>query len=553
MAALANKTIDEFSTYLTEGYWDYANYFYFSFNMGSSGVGANNGVLHYNYSGFSGLQGAGTDIDGLSAERRALVDTALDYLGGILGIEFIETTSQDTHVDLFFMDNDTGAYADGIDYNFGNGDVNHVYADYAWINIEPGWFFGTSDIGGYTYQTVLHEILHTLGLGHPGPYNADGSDTYEAVYVTDSNDAVAGASNNALNDSWQMTIMSYFDQQQNTTVDADLVYLITPSVADFEALRSYYGSSAFTDGTVYGFNTNILDGPLADLADYADGSAFTIIDDGGRDTLDFSGYGADQRIDLTVVTGSSTGIYSNIGGLTGNMSLAVGTLIENAVGGSGNDVIIGNDANNTLTGNAGDDRFSGKGGADRIHGGEGTDTVVYDGVRADYVQDLQIDGSILLTKLDGSIDLLFDIERLDLADGDYVFDIESDNVGFTYRLYGAGYGRTPDEGGLRFWTGILDDMDANNPGADKVGFLVDQFLAADEFNLLYGANPTNEEYIEAMYLNVLKRLPDQGGYDYWVGAMEAGLGRDDILVSFSESLENRINADIDYDDGIWVV
>ena len=227
--------------------------------------------------------------------------------------------------------------------------------------------------------------------------------------------------------------------------------------------------------------------------------------------------------------------------------------MTNAVGGFGNDVITGNDADNNLTGNHGNDRIAGKGGADRIDGGEGTDTVVYDGIRADYVQDLQVDGSILLTKSNGVIDLLFGIERLDMADGDYVFDIDSDNVGFTYRIYGAAYGRTPDEGGLRYWTQVLDDLDANNPAIDKQDFLADQFLAAAEYTVLYGSNPSNEDYVDAMYQNVLKRLPDQAGYDFWVGAMDGGLGRDAILVSFSESIENRINADFDYDDGIWVV
>ena len=127
---------------------------------------------------------------------------------------------------------------------------------------------------------------------------------------------------------------------------------------------------------------------------------------------------------------------------------------------------------------------------DRIDGGASTDTVVYDGVRTDFVQDLQVDGSILLTKSNGDIDLLFGIERLDMTDGDYDFDIGSLNLGFAYRLYGAAYGRTPDEGGLRYWTGVLDDLDVNNPGLDKQGHLADQFLGADEF-VTHHTNPRN--------------------------------------------------------------
>ena len=91
--------------------------------------------------------------------------------------------------------------------------------------------------------------------------------------------------------------------------------------------------------------------------------------------MDFSGFGADQTIDLTVVTGTSTGIYSNIGGLTGNMSLAVGTLIENAVGGSGNDDISMGDGNDFASGDDGDDTIDGGAGDDNVQGGEGADSL----------------------------------------------------------------------------------------------------------------------------------------------------------------------------------
>ena len=45
---------------------------------------------------------------------------------------------------------------------------------------------------------------------------------------------------------------------------------------------------------------------------------------------------------------------------------------------------------------------------------------------------------------------------------------------------------------------------------DKEQFLATQFIQSDEFKALFGANPTNEEYIDAMYQNVLDRLPGPG-------------------------------------------
>jgi len=68
--------------------------------------------------------------------------------------------------------------------------------------------------------------------------------------------------------------------------------------ADLEALRDYYGSSAFTGNKIYGFNANIsssVSAVMADLQLYADETSFCIIDDGGTDTVDFSGYAPTRR------------------------------------------------------------------------------------------------------------------------------------------------------------------------------------------------------------------------------------------------------------------
>ena len=51
------------------------------------------------------------------------------------------------------------------------------------------------------------------------------------------------------------------------------------------------------------------------------------------------------------------------------------SLIENAKGGSGNDVLRGNQANNTLQGNAGNDKLFGMVGNDKLDGGAGNDVL----------------------------------------------------------------------------------------------------------------------------------------------------------------------------------
>ncbi len=389
-APLPTFTLNQIGDYIKEGFWDwFGSSGYRSYNMSSTGTGANSGIIYYDYDGFSNVPRAGTDTNGLTTARRALVDDALDYIGEVLGINFIHSSSPSGGVDLYFKDNDSGAYSGSSLYSSGNGTANHRYIDYSWVNMSSLWSGGTSDINDYTYQTFIHEIGHALGLGHPGPYNDDPN-----YFVTDTNDSNFGNNSNVyLNDSWQQSIMSYFNQNRNTTVSADHNFVISYMAGDWEALRDYYGSgSAFNGNTVYGFNTNIpvaVSETFANLATWADETAFCIIDSDGIDTVDFSGYGANQRINLTIASGSSTtGTSSDIGGQIGNMTLGVGTVIENAIGGSGNDFIVGNSianvlrgglGNDTLIGNYGNDKLFGSYGNDTLDGGVGNDTIYGNG------------------------------------------------------------------------------------------------------------------------------------------------------------------------------
>ena len=96
-------------------------------------------------------------------------------------------------------------------------------------------------------------------------------------------------------------------------------------------------------------------------------TTFTLYDTGGVDTVDFSTDPDDQVINL-----KPEGI-SDVYGLTGNMTIARDTWIENAVAGDGNDVLKGNELGNELEGNSGDDRMYGYAGEDTLEGGPGAD------------------------------------------------------------------------------------------------------------------------------------------------------------------------------------
>ncbi len=221
------------------------------------------------------------------------------------------------------------------------------------------------------------------------------------------------------------------------------------------------------------------------------------------------------------------------------------------------DVLDGTEFSDEIQALESDDIINASFGDDDIDGGPGTDTVVYARGRNQITHDWQNDGTIVVTRtaLGEGTDTLTNVERIDLDDGSLLYDVGTPNLGFGYRIYQASFDRTPDEGGVLFWIGVLDDLD--NQGwsqYEKEQFLASQFIQSDEFKALFGANPTNEQYIDAMYQNVLDRLPDQGGYDFWVGGMvNDGLTREDILIAFTKSDENVDRTAPDLDDGVWVV
>ena len=392
-------SLSEMADYLQLGYWNSSTGRHH--NVGTTGYDPNNGVLLYNVSGYS------ADANGISAARAELVRDSFDLFEAVLGIDFQETTSTDTStVDFFFRDNDSGAYA-------GGGSIGGKIR-YSEINVASSWSGGTSTYDDYTLQTILHEIGHALGLGHQGQYNGSASYGSDAIYELDS---------------WQATMMSYFSQNENTAINANYEFLQTPMAVDWLALDNIYSqygygiSNAFRGDTIYGFNTNISEETSRiwhEFSNYANRTASTIVDGDGIDTLDVSGYSANQKIDLTIQTeGQTSQNTSNIGGRTGNLTLAVGTVIENAVGGSGNDEIIGNSADNILSGGAGNDRLTGLLGDDQFHGNAGTDTVVFSFGFSSYA--FSLFGSAIEVVGEG-IDHVFDtVENLEFSDGLYSF------------------------------------------------------------------------------------------------------------------------------------
>ena len=178
----------------------------------------------------------------------------------------------------------------------------------------------------------------------------------------------------------------------------------------------------------------------------------------------------------------------------------------------------------------GDDWFSG-GVNDVIVGGDGLDTVQYAGRRADYLVGADPIGFRVDTET--FADFLVGVERLLFAVDAVGVALDIDGTGGTaYRLYRAAFDREPDAGGVGFWMAALDR------GTSTVE-VARNFLTSAEFQSLYGVNPTNTEFVDHLYANVLHRPGDQGGIDFWVGKLDEGFDRALVLAHFADSVENR--------------
>lgn len=344
---------------------------YYVKDLDSGKVWTNDGngvVVTYTFwnalpSSYSSTATEARNFQAFSAAQKAAAVADMNLISSYANVKFVEVANS-TSAQLGFANANLGSGAGAWAYYPGSGKGGDV-----WIN---NYYSQNKTVtpGTYGSMTLMHEIGHAMGLKH----------SFEGA------NSLSGAE-----DSSRWTVMSYTWP----------FYPESYMIYDIAALQAKYG-------------VNMSHATGNDNYVLKLGSAYTIWDAGGIDTLDGSALSAALTLNL------NDGMMSSVG-KTQNIGIAYNAIIENARGGSGADIIYGNEANNHLWGNGGNDTFHASKGNDIIDGGAGTDTVIYSYSIRDFLIRLVDSVTVTLSHAILGSDTLISIEKFIFNNLTYAF------------------------------------------------------------------------------------------------------------------------------------
>lgn len=423
----------------------------------------------------------------LNANQQAAAVAAMQTWASVANLQFIQVSETATNVgDIRFAFSSATSLAQSWGYawlpdetwpNSGDIWINSKYAG------QTNW-----SASSYNFGSLIHELGHALGLKHPF------EDTPTLPVSTD----------NGL-----YTVMSYTDAPQDLFVKVTKsasgkysyssfsVYPETPMLLDVQAMQF-----------MYGVNTHYNAGDDTYTFDPAVPFFKTIWDGAGNDTISVANFQKACTIDLnpghyskiTIESDATDGInwinpppiptYDG----TNALAIAFDCIIENAIGGAGNDQLIGNAANNLLSGGAGNDA---------INGGDGVDTAQWANKAANFLLSKTTNGWQIKDKMGAEgTDSLVNIERLQFLDKTVSIESKPHSsytdlpVGL-YQFFITAFNAAP---GVTY----MDQLAEAYRYGLSVKQIVDIFTTKSQFTDVYPTSMSHGQLAQALVNNIVK-------------------------------------------------
>lgn len=248
------------------------------------------------------------------------------------------------------------------------------------------------------FSTVLHEVMHSLGLKHPFDEAEDLHHGHEHGHDHEDEEDITAVLNN-VEDGTLLTLMSYKTDINDHSDSLRMFDLATLHYRYGVNPQANAGDTVYTfkdfnpeseDGDIYiwdgagkdTFNAeNAHKGVYINLTpgswSYIERKTDTLVAN-ARETFTESDYFNDRNFPLA--SGYLKEVFDKLHPTysfnQGQAFIGYGTVIENAVGSRHHDTLIGNDTNNLLEGGGGRDRLEGGKGNDVLNGGEGADLMI---------------------------------------------------------------------------------------------------------------------------------------------------------------------------------
>ena len=348
-------------------------------------------------------------------EEKITFKKAVEQLTNVCGLKVVWVEHDQPH-DVA-VSNDTVMGANGVNtgptIGFNNGN-------------------GPMPIGSYRYFVALHEVGHNFGLRHASVVGEGFGGLIPPDHLAHNWNVMGGNG----------VVGSNIDEN---------VSIQTMGSDDIRALQYVYGADFSHNGTNTIYKWDPVTGEefvngVGNGVPKVPSIIMAVWDGGGEDTYDLSNFTTNMTITLqpgewsmvskdlvqhpwtpetAILPGNINNTYLYVDPKTGLADLR--SLIENAIGGSGDDLLIGNQINNKLTGNAGNDTLDGGLGEDTMTGGMGDDTYIIDNAKDIFIEQAGQGSDTIISSISISLKDWTNFENLTLTGSIRIVDGNDSN------------------------------------------------------------------------------------------------------------------------------